>query len=77
MDWGRNILDSFQSANFAKKTTSIGNVLSKFTYYNLSPTRNIFIFTITKEQIHIQIRNAKLKEKVLLKSLTVTLSGHN
>ena len=32
-------------SNFAEKTTSIDNVLSKFTYDRLSPTRKIFIFT--------------------------------
>ena len=58
-------------SNSAEKTTSIGNVLSQFTSDRLSSTRKIFIFTITKEQIHIQIRNAKLKEKVLLQFLTV------
>ena len=49
-------------SNSAEKTISIGNVLSQFTYNRLSPTRKIFI--ITKEQIHIQIRNAKLQEKL-------------
>ena len=31
-------------SNSAEKTTSIGNVLSQFTYNRLSPTRKIFRF---------------------------------
>ena len=54
-------------SNSAEKAYSIDNVLSQFTYDRLSPTITILIFTITKKQIHIQIRNGKLKEKVLIK----------